>query len=141
MDIQQETGAKYKAFVIFDDCLSTKAFSSQLFVNLTTGYRHWNISIIITTQYIFKLNPTIRECCRYAIMFFQSTKRSIQALFESFGTYFENYEHFKKYLSDSTENHGFVLMDRRSESRTIDGVYRVIKLPSPEKLPEFKYEY
>ena len=47
MDIQQETGAKYKAFVIFDDCLSTKAFSSQLFVNLTTGYRHWNISIII----------------------------------------------------------------------------------------------
>ena len=67
MKIQSEVvrmGLNKQAFVLFDDCLSTE-FSSQLFIDLITQHRHFKITPILSTQYLFKLNPTIRECASY----------------------------------------------------------------------------
>lgn len=141
MKIQEDSLAKHRAFVIFDDCLDAKCFSSQLFSDLITTYRHWNISVIIATQYIYRVPPTIRECCRYAVMFRMTTKRSIQALFESFGTFFNNYEEFRKYLLEKTQNYYFILMDRNSKSDKVADVYKCLKVPSPEQIPEFAYSF
>ena len=63
LKIQEDSEAKHRAFIIFDDCLDVKCFASQLFVDLVTQYRHWNISVLIATQYIYRVPPTVRECC------------------------------------------------------------------------------
>ena len=133
MEIQKEHYDK-SAFVVFDDCLPAKAFTSQLFVDLSTTYRHWNISVIISSQYIYRISPTIRECSKYAIMFRTTTQKSIKALFDSFGTFFKNYEEFKTYLISNTEDNHFIIMDRLSFSNNRDEIYHVFKAPDPTSL-------
>lgn len=80
MDIQKQNQDK-PAFIIYDDCLPQKAFKSEIFTNLITQYRHYNITVIIATQYIYKVPPTLREGTTYTAIFLQSTRRSIQAIF------------------------------------------------------------
>ena len=133
-----EKGIKKNAFIIFDDCLS-KEFDSQLFTDLITQHRHYNITVIISTQYIYKINPTIRECTNYAIIFRQSTDRSIQALYESYGAHFKREDDFKNYLMEHTGNYKFILVDVNSQSDDIKKIYKVLKAPS--KIPEFKMKF
>ena len=48
----EANGSAPRAFLILDDCLSVKAFTSQTFLSLSTQFRHYNISIIVATQYL-----------------------------------------------------------------------------------------
>ena len=133
-----EKGINKQAFIIIDDCL-TSEFNNQLFTDLITQHRHYNITVIISTQYIYKINPTIRECANYAIMFRQSTKRSIEALYESFGNHFNNYKEFKTYLTDNTGDYQFIFVDINSQSDKLNEIYNILKAPS--KIPDFKLKF
>jgi hypothetical protein len=64
----------------------------------------------------------------YAVMFRMITKRSIQALFESFGTFFNNYEELRKYLLEKTKDYFFILMDRQCKSDKIADVYKALQM-------------
>jgi len=131
-------GIKKNAFVIIDDCL-TKQFDKQLFTDLITQHRHFNITVIISTQYIYKINPTIRECANFAIIFRQSTTRSLNALFESFGSHFNKFDEFKNYIVKNTGDYKFILVDINSTSDNIDEIYKVMK--APENIPKFKLKF
>jgi hypothetical protein len=128
-------GVKKNAFIILDDCLTSET-NSQTFTDLITQHRHYNITVIISTQYIYKINPTIRECTNYAIIFRPSTDRSIKALFESYGSHFNKLDDFKKYVIENTGEYQFVFVDVNSQSDEIGKIYRVLKAPS--KIPYFK---
>ena len=47
-------------------------------------FRHYNISIIVTTQYIKELPPLFRDVTNYAILFQQMTEPSIKEIHETF---------------------------------------------------------
>jgi hypothetical protein len=131
-------GIEKNAFIILDDCL-TKEFNNELFTDLTTQFRHYNITLIISTQYIYKINPTIRECASYCIIFRQSTKRSLEALFDSFGTHFDNLNDFRNYITENTGDYKFIFIDVNSKDDNINKIYRVMK--APNKIPKFKLEF
>ena len=90
LDIQSQN-THIKAAIIFDDCLNDAAFKSQLFTNLVTTYRHYNLSVFISTQYLYKVTPTICECANRVALFRTKTDRSLRAAYESFGAYFKSY--------------------------------------------------
>jgi hypothetical protein len=138
MDIQSEN-SQNPCFVIFDDCLDQKAFASQLFLNLTTTYRHYNISIYILSQYLYKVPPTVRECASRVALFRLTTKRSLQACYESFGGFFRNYHEFERFIIDKTPDHSFVWYIANSSDEKIEQVYQVLKVP--ENVPDIKFEY
>jgi tRNA uridine 5-carbamoylmethylation protein Kti12 len=125
-------------FLIIDDCL-TKEFNTEIFQDLITQSRHYNITIIICTQYIYKVNPTIRECANYAIIFRQSTGRSLEALYESFGQHFEKLDTFSRYITDNTYDHQFIFVDINSQSDNINEIYKVYKVQ--EVIPKFKVKF
>jgi hypothetical protein len=131
-------GIYKKAFLVLDDCL-TKDFNYQVFQDLVTQSRHYNITLVISTQYIYKVNPTIRECANYAIIFRQSTKRSLEALYESFGQHFNNLNKFQQYIIDNTNDHQFVFVDINSTSNNINDIYKVMKVP--DKIPKFTVKF
>ena len=81
MDIRAENSHNRVA-VIFDDCLDQKAFASQLFLNLSTQYRHFNINLFISTQYLYRIPPVVRECASRVAIFRLTTERSLKAAFE-----------------------------------------------------------
>ena len=139
MDIQKKTRERHKPFLILDDMLPAGALQSQTFVNLFTQYRHFNISVIVATQYVFKVPPTIRECCTMCVIFKTTTKRSNQALFETFGGNFNSLAEFVRYQLANTKDHHFILYNAMSDSMAISELYKSCKAPS--KIPQFKYEY
>lgn len=139
LKIQSSNGASCRAAVIFDDCLPQKAFTSQLFLNLCTTFRHYRVDVIISTQYIYRVPPVVRECATRVVIFRQTTGRSIQALFESFGSWFNSGKEFANFLLASTGNYKFIYFIANSSSDDRAKVYKIKKCPA--KIPEFKYEY
>lgn len=137
--IQQSTGGRHHAAVIWDDVLPSGAFNSDLVVQLFTTFRHLNITAICSTQYIYKLSPTLRECATRVLLFRTVTQRSVKALYESFGQYFKNEKDFSNYLLKNTNNYRFVLFKANSQSDKISEIYSVLKCPA--QIPQFKYVY
>jgi GTPase SAR1 family protein len=57
-----QSGEAKPAFIIFDDMIGSVNFTTPLFSKLITTYRQYNILLIFTTQYLFKVPPVLREC-------------------------------------------------------------------------------
>ena len=63
-------GAARPAFIILDDCLGMVNFGCKLLVKLFSNYRHYNISIFITSQYLQKyITPHLRSVASHYITF------------------------------------------------------------------------
>jgi hypothetical protein len=137
LEIQADTGAAHRAVVIFDDCLDQKAFASQLFTNLTTTYRHYNIDLYLVTQYLYKVPPTVRECASRVAIFRTTTERSLSACFESFGAFFNNFNEFKRFIVANTGDYQFVWYIANSSAEQVDQIYKVLKCP--ESVPDFRF--
>lgn len=102
---QKEQGIKTNippSIIIFDDIIGQINMNSNIFTNFLSSYRHYNISIIIATQFINKISTLFREQADIAIMFEQNTRRSIESLYESYGQEFDNYNSFKNFLKQNT---------------------------------------
>ena len=139
MMIQESTNAVHRAFLVLDDCLPQGEFNNQIFTRILTQFRHLNISIIIATQYIYKVPPTFRECATHVAIFKQTTKRSFSALFESFGSYFESLNDFMNYVQSNTGDYKFILYSVNSSSKEIKDLYQVKK--APKRISEFNYSF
>src|SRR5690606_27755811 len=68
---------RHLAFVIFDDCIVDSWVNCKWFNQLVTQVRHYNILIIITTQYINKVPIMVRENAFQVAMFSADTHRCI----------------------------------------------------------------
>lgn len=129
-----------EAFIIFDDCLDQYQFTSPLFTDLITQYRHYHISVIIATQYVYKTPPTVRECSQYAVLFRQTTERSINAIHESFGEMFSSSQNeFSKFLQENTNDHQFILYNAYSDSDNPRDAYQIMKAPA--NLPDVQIAF
>lgn len=141
MDLQKReisSGKKIEAFLVLDDCLSAAhQFQSDLFVELVTTYRWLHISLFISTQYVFRIPPTVRECANYAFLFKMDTKRSLKAVYETFGQNFETEADFKKYLDSRTKDKAFVFYDKLIEKKEDN----YMSFRAPTDIPEFRLEY
>ena len=87
--LQNNTEKKYRAFLILDDCLGqSNLFSSNIFQQLITTYRHLNISIFLAVQYIKSTNksPLIQTCASHVIIFKPINTLQYKNLFEYFGS-------------------------------------------------------
>lgn len=138
MDIQRENN-QHRAVVVFDDCLDQKAFASQLFLDLSTTFRHYNIDVYILVQYLYKIPPVVREVATRVGMFRITTERSLKACYESFGSFFKRYDDFRKFLIDRTGDYKFLWYIANSSKENIDEIYYVMK--APERVPDIKFEY
>ena len=127
------------AFVVFDDCLGAKQFSSDLFKDLIQNYRHYNISPIISTQYINRCEVVNRECASHAIIFKQYSKNAIESIYNSFGQRFNSLTLFKDYLDKNTNNFSFIFVNNECMSNNIKNAYKVMKAPPTIPNPTIKY--
>lgn len=126
-------------FVVFDDCLGAAQFKSDLFKDLIQNYRHYNISPIISTQYINRIETVNRECVSHAIIFRPFTKNSITSLYESFGQLFDSEKEFKLYLLKNTGNYSFVLVDNESLEDKLSNAYKIFRCPPKIPNPNIPY--
>lgn len=134
MSFQKRNGKP--AFLIFDDCLGMINPNSKVFTKLFTTYRHYNITILITAQYVNKLPPVCRDCATYVFVFKQFSEPSFIGLHKAFFPNFDDWKQTKAFVEKNTGDHKFIIVDTlESPERR----YSVSKAPS--KIPNFKLSF
>lgn len=147
----QKRNPKFRTALILDDCLGSVNFNSNTIIRLFTQYRHLNITIFLTTQYICKISTTIRECCNYIFIFKQTIKRSINNIFENYGYLiqkancflgnnrflgnqsqmkFNDVNIFTNFLEQNTNKFSCLFLDIRHK--------QCMRVKAPNKIPDFK---
>lgn len=123
------------AFVIFDDCLDDKdQFTSTSLKKLSTQLRHYNISLIISTQYPHLVPPRFRANSMYAVFFdIGSGVRELEALYNAYGQRFRNYNEFKEYYYKNISDHKFIMYNKDEDK------YQTYRCPS--LIPKFAFKY
>ena len=122
------------SFVLFDDCLGSKQFKSDLFKDLVQNYRHYRIIPIISSQYVNRIETVNRECCSHAVIFRQFSKNAIEATYNSFGQRFQSEKQYKEFLNKKTADYNFMLDDTENLSENLNESYLVMK--APPKIPK-----
>jgi hypothetical protein len=127
-----------KAFIVFDDMVGQVPWESSLLLHLCTTYRWYGLSVFISTQYIYKINPTIRTVCDYAFIWAQDSKRCYDAIYESFGLGFDDFKSFKENLDDIVSEQYWCMLYNK-EKRNIEERYGGYKAPAD--IPEVKFQF
>lgn len=126
-----------EAFLILDDVLGVANFADKVFTRLMSCYRHYRISVFLASQYIYKIPPLIRECAKYVFIFKQTTKRSFEALYETYGYLFEKLDDFKEEIIKKTENYNVLMYDLDAPNVKNKKFVQV----KAQKTPKFRLEF
>lgn len=90
-------------FIIFDDLVGILDKQDPYLLNFICNHRHYNCTVFLSIQYIFQgATPTLRECVTKAFLFNTKTKKTLNALFECYGQFFERYKDFKTFFMEKT---------------------------------------
>lgn len=121
----------HNVLVILDDCISDTNFHQCPSLNiLCTRGRHINISVIITTQYIYAIPPLMRNNLDF-IYCGQMNKRSVDLMADEFllGNIEKN--DFIKLLNKSTKDYNFFVINCNSvkDNDDLNLIYGSIKTP------------
>lgn len=134
---QIEAGKHPRGFVIFDDCLSGKQWRSAELVSLVTQVRHYNITVVISTQYPKAILPLYHTNAWKVFMFFISSKTAMQALYEAYGQLVGTFEEFKAFYTAATApKYHFLVYDARNGGTDVASRYKVML--APKTIPKFQ---
>lgn len=123
--------------IIDDDISDPKMYQSEAIIDAVTMFRHYNLIIFLSTQYINKFPTVVRECASQVAIFKLNSFRSIRAAYESYAQQFETYNQFRFWLdkvTDPIEEHKLAWKDRRNGKP-----WQVLRFP--KKIPKFRLNY
>jgi hypothetical protein len=136
MALQQD---RVPCLLLMDDISGIVKFNQDPWNALFTTCRKTNITIIANIHYANLFSTTIREAADNAVMFFQTTRKAIEALCGCYGQNFENWKHFKEFLNqetqaeDESKKHHFVYWSKVPASE--EARFQTMKIPWP--IPDF----
>lgn len=103
---EAESDEMKSILIILDDCLGYLKNKSLSF--LSTKNRHYNISLIMTTQYYKRLDPVIRANATHWLLFKTHTEKEHSNIVEDFNSFPD----FEKFYNESTnEPFSFLFAD------------------------------
>ena len=125
---------KSNILLILYDCISDTNFHNCPSLNiLATRGRHLNISLILTSQYIYGVPPIFRNNCDYVIAS-QQNKRSIDLMADEFLLGNLDKNEFIRMYNKNTKDYNFLIINCNSVKNNDDlnQIYGSIKTPESE---------
>lgn len=110
---QKPENEREHLLIIIDDCLGYINKGSYL-NNLCTRYRHYRLSLIITSQDFRSIPNKIRQNASGYIIWKTNNKKEHDKILEEFGGLFEDFE--KHYLTATNKPYNFLFMNLRNLS-------------------------
>ena len=115
----RQANKKRNVLVIFDDIFSSIK-DSKIFKDLVSTFRHYNISIIFSAQYITASASYLREISNYIVIFHQRTMASLKICYENyFIADYENFGAFKQDFAKKLQKYHFYFIDRIGDKKTV----------------------
>jgi len=105
-----EEGKPRDAFLILDDVLGSINFNTPLWTTLVSQYRHFRLTILLATQYIYRVPPTVRACATYVFIYRPSEGRSMKALWETYGSHMR-YDEWQRMVHANTRDYHAIMCD------------------------------
>lgn len=115
MHIQEMSTEKKRVCCVLDDCLGSLN-NSKTFLKLASTYRHFNISLFMTTQFVNASMTYIRELANYVFVFDQRTDSSRKAIYQSYFGDCGTFTEFKR-LFAGLKPYQFFFIDRPGKRR------------------------
>lgn len=121
------------SFIILDDMIGEMSLGTGFITNLLCTYRHFNLSIFITTQYLMGrgTSTVLRNVVSYAIMFKTIFKNSLRGLYESFGQLFDSYDDFREHFIHITNTPYHAMLYIANQDSFEESYHDVIFQPNP----------
>ena len=118
MNIQEKNhkeGKKFRLAIVLDDVMGSLN-TSDIFKRLTSTYRHFSITLMITTQFCNNSTTYIRELANYIYCFDQRTEQSKKAIYSSYFSDVGTFSDFKR-LFAGLKPYQFFFIDRVKKQR------------------------
>jgi hypothetical protein len=108
----QKLNSYLHCLVILDDLVGVIDFNSKLFRNLWTSLRHYNLTFIISIQYLKSITPLM--CNNFVSLFVTKIKEhSLRSMFEL--TDFSDINQFKEFMLRVCVNYNIVRLNLQSK--------------------------
>lgn len=105
-------------FVILDDCaFDTKFMNSRLLRFLSFNGRHYNIMLILSSQWALTLPPSMRGNVDYVFILRDNLYR--ERLYKSFFTFISSLDTFNKIMDVCTDDYGCLVLDNSGSNSEI----------------------
>ena len=116
--------------LILDDCCSNTRFhNSKIFEQIFTISRHFFLSCIITTQFVYHIPPSARTNSNF-ILASSLNNNNIQILADEYTLGNCSRKEFIEIYKKATPSHGFLLINNNStKNNNIDEIYGVMRVP------------
>jgi hypothetical protein len=129
LDTQRENEGE--ALLIFDDAIGEAQTKTSMFKQLISTHRQYNLSVILSVQNLLEsCTPLIRNCARFVVFFRPMNLKERKALFENYGSNWENLNEFNAFCKNVLRKHKFVFYDEEKDSYTVN--------KAPPDIPKFK---
>jgi ABC-type dipeptide/oligopeptide/nickel transport system ATPase component len=127
-------------FLIMDDLLGKIKPNTGVFSNLVACYRHYSMTLIITSQYLNKnVSTLLREMTDVAFIYQSRFRNTRESLYNSYGQMLENQDEFDAYLEDATKEKYSCLVYQAGKD-TKEEAYLSYKSPSEDKPFKLKFK-
>jgi len=127
------------SFLILDDLLGKMHANTDIFSNLMSTYRHYNMSVFLTSQFMVKnISTLLRELVDVAFIFKSKFKNTRTSLYEAFGQSLESQDEFDDVLEKATKERHACLVYKANEEKVQD-MYLSFKCPGND--PKFKLKF
>ena len=107
--VEDQKESEESLLVVIDDCLGLLGSNSSYFSTLCSKYRHYNMSLIITTQSFRSIPLICRSNASAYVLFKSHNKKEIEKLEEEMGGMFP--EFLKLYDEATKEKFSFLYLD------------------------------
>lgn len=105
-----------KCLLVLDDCMfDGSVMKTETQKNLHLNGRHYNTTIMNTTQYCMIIPTQIRSNVDYVFALSDNITSNRRKLFEYFYGMFDSYKTFDKIFSKVTEQYGALVIDRTAK--------------------------
>ena len=108
VDDQKENKGKESVLLVLDDCVGLLGNTSKNLNRLCTRYRHFNVSMIITSQNYKSFGVLMRNCASHWIFFNTNMLKERKKIMEDMNT-FPNFENL--YNTAVNERYSFLYID------------------------------
>ena len=127
------------SFLILDDLLGKMHQNSDIFSNLMSTYRHYNMSVFLTSQFMVKnISTLLRELVDVAFVFKSKFKNTRESLYEAFGQSLKDQNEFNEVMEKATKEKHACLVYKANEEKVQD-MYLSFKCPGND--PKFKLKF
>lgn len=133
MKIQEFAIEKKRVCIVCDDILGSLT-NSKTFLKISSTYRHFNISLFLTSQFVNSQNTIIRELANYCFIFESRTDSSRKAIYQSYFGDCGTFTDFKR-LFTGLKPYQFFFLDRPGKKR-FKMIVPFIAPEIPQKLDE-----